>query len=82
MDVDFKDFDIDRVFTNEEIDQMSSDEFTRLENFINQQMLSGKVMTEEQAKQQVLAGNLIYVNPYKRADGTEVRGYYRRKPSI
>ena len=82
MDIDFKDFDTDRVFTNEEIGQMSLDEFTRLENFINQQMLSGKVMTEEQAKQQVLAGNLIYVNPYKRADGTEVRGYYRRKPSI
>ena len=82
MDIDFKDIDTNRIFTNEEIGQMSSDEFARLENFINQQLAAGKVMPEVQAKQQVQTGNLIYVNSYTRSDGTEVRGYYRSRPGI
>lgn len=82
MDIDFKDIDPNRVFTNEEIGQMSSDEYLRLENFINQQVVAGKVMPEAQAKQQVQAGNLIYINSYTRSDGTKVKGYYRNKPSI
>lgn len=82
MNVDFKDIDTNRVFTNEEIGQMSPDEFSRLENFINQQIAEGKVMPEAQAKQQVQTGDLIYVNSYTRSDGTEVKGYYRSKPSI
>lgn len=82
MDIDFKDIDTNRIFTNEEIGQMSTDEYSRLENFINQQVAAGKVMPEAQAKQQVQAGDLIYVNSYTRSDGTEVKGYYRSKPSI
>lgn len=70
------------MFTNEEIGQISPDEFSRLENFINQQIAEGKVMPEAQAKQQVQTGDLIYVNSYTRSDGTEVKGYYRSKPSI
>ena len=82
MDIDFKDIDTNRIFTNEEIGQMSQDEYSRLESFINQQVATGKVMPEAQAKQQVQAGNLIYVNSYTRSDGTEVKGYYRSRPSI
>lgn len=79
MDIDFKDIDPNRIFTNEEIGQMSSDEYSRLENFINKQVAEGKVMPEAQAKQQVQAGNLIYVNSYTRSDGTKVKGYYRSR---
>lgn len=82
MNIDFKDIDTNRVFKNEEIGQMSPDEFSRLENFINQQIAEGKVMPEAQAKKQVQTGDLIYVNSYTRSDGTEVKGYYRSKPSI
>ena len=82
MDIDFKDIDTNRVFTNEEISQMTPNEYSRLENFINQQMAEGKVMPEVQAKQQVQSGNLIYVSSYTRSDGTEVKGYYRSKPKI
>ena len=82
MDIDFKDIDTNRIFTNEEIGQMSTDEYSRLESFINQQVAAGKVMPEAQAKQQVQTGNLIYVNSYTRSDGTEVKGYYRSRPSI
>ena len=79
VDIDFKDIDTNRIFTNEEIGQMSPDEYSRLESFINQQVAEGKVMPEAQAKQQVQTGNLIYVHPYTRSDGTEVRGYYRSR---
>ena len=82
MNIDFKDIDTNRIFTNEEIGQITSEEFARLENFINQQVAAGKVMPEVQAKQQVQAGNLIYVNSYTRSDGTEVKGYYRSKPEF
>lgn len=53
MDIDFKDIDNNRVFTNEEIGQMSTNEFERLENFINQQVTAGKIMSDAQARQQV-----------------------------
>lgn len=79
MDIDFKDIDNNRVFTNEEIGQMFTNEFERLENFINQQVTAGKIMSDAQAKQQVQTGNLIYVNSYTRSDGTEVKGYYRSR---
>ncbi len=82
MNIDFKDIDTNRIFTNEEIGQMSQDEYSRLESFINQQVAAGKVMPEVQAKQQVQAGNLIYVNSYTRSDGTEVKRYYRSRPGI
>lgn len=58
---------------------MTQDEFTQNEKFIMQQVAEGKVMTEMQAKEQLEAGNLIWVSSYTRADGTEVKGYYRRK---
>jgi len=79
MNIDFKDIDTNRIFTNEEIGQMSQDEYSRLESFINQQVAAGRVMPEAQAKQQVQAGNLIYVNSYTRSDGTKVKGYYRSR---
>lgn len=80
--IDYKDVDNERIFTNEEIGQMSTDEFNRLEGFIIQQMKKGKVMPEAFAKQQTQAGNLIYVNSYTKDDGTVVKGYYRSKPSF
>ena len=82
FDVDFKDIDENRVFTNEEIGQMSTEEYLRLENFINQQLAKGKVIPEYKAKQQVQVRTLIYVNSYIRSDGTKVKGYYRSKPNL
>lgn len=79
LDIDLKNLDTERIITNEEIKQMSNEEFSQNENFINQQLMAGNIMTEMQAKEQLKAGNLIWVNSYTRADGTEVKGYYRRK---
>ena len=77
--VDYRDIDKNRVFTNEEIGEMSKEEFKRNENFIEQQLKLGRIMTKAQAEEQVKTGDLIYVNSYTRDDGTEVSGYYRRK---
>ncbi len=78
--IDFKDIDNDRIFTSEEIGEMSREEFARLENFIYQQLSSGKVMSTARAKALYNAGLLIWVNAYTRSDGTKVRGYYRSLP--
>lgn len=79
LDIDLRNLDTERIITNEEIKQMSNEEFSQNENFINQQLMAENIMTEMQAKEQLEAGNLIWVNSYTRADGTEVKGYYRRK---
>ena len=72
-------YDTNRIFINEEIGQMYPNKYLRLKNFIHQQLAAGKIMPEIRAKQLVKSGNLIYVNLYTRADGTQVSGYYRSK---
>lgn len=69
----------DKIFTSEEIGNMSNDEFEDCEEFIDNQLKSFGIPNKFQADQEVKAGNLIWVNPYIREDGTEVSGYYRRK---
>ena len=78
-DIDYRDIDKNRVMTNEEIGEMSKEEFKRNENFIDQLLRLGRIITKKQAEEQVKTGDLIYVNSYTRDDGTEVSGYYRRK---
>ena len=78
-DMNYRDIDKNRVITNEEIGEMTKEEFERNENFINQQLKLGRIMTKAQADNKVKSGDLIWVNSYIRADGTEVKGYYRRK---
>ena len=69
----------DRIFTREEIANMSMDEYEKNEDFILQQMSLGNIMTKSQADEEVKLGNLIWVESYERRDGTQVSGYYRRK---
>ena len=79
LEVDARDVDTKRVMTREEIAQMSGEEFEQNEKFINQLLNAGNIMTKAQADEKVFSGELIWVNSYTRDDGTEVRGYYRRK---
>lgn len=79
LEVNARDVDTKRVMTREEIAQMSEEEFEQNEKFINQLLNAGNIMTKAQADEKVLSGELIWVNSYTRDDGTEVRGYYRRK---
>jgi len=78
-DIDFKNIDPNRVFTQEEIGEMSNEEYLRLENLINKQLKTGRVMAKAQAEEKLKSGDLIWVNDYERTDGTHVKGYYRTK---
>jgi len=58
---------------------MNPKEYNENENFIRQLLEFGNIMPEAAAKEKVRLGELIWVNAYTRDDGTEVKGYYRRK---
>lgn len=69
----------DKIFTAEEIGNLSTDDFEELEDKINEQVKSFGIPTNEQANKALKDGSLIWVDDYKRDDGTQVSGYYRRK---
>src|SRR5574344_1019955 len=70
-----------KIFTAEEIGKMSTDEILKNEKAINNQLKGIGVPREYQAKEAVKNGTMIWVNSYTRDDGTEVKGYYRSRPS-
>mgnify|MGYP004563739299 CR=1 FL=1 len=65
------------IFTREDIKNMSADEYLQNEKAINYQLKTIGIPSQVQANQAVQSGGMIYVQPYTRADGTSVKGYYR-----
>ncbi len=65
------------IFTREDIKNMSADEYLKNEKAINYQLKTIGIPSQVQANQAVQSGGMIYVQPYTRADGTSVKGYYR-----
>ena len=76
------DLDINRIFTTKEIEKMNVKEFSRKSKHIHRQYKEFGIPTEKQAQEEVKSGNLIWVDDYKRDDGTPVQGYYRRRVKI
>ena len=68
-----------KVYTFEEISKMKPEEFRSQQDRILSDFVQRKIVREEEDQAQVQSGELIYVQPYQRRDGTDVRGYYRRK---
>lgn len=66
-----------KIFSREAISQMTSNEYSANEPEIMAQLQSIGVPTENELHTASLRGGTIYVKPYTRSDGTEVRGYYR-----
>lgn len=66
-----------KIFSRESISQMSGDEYLANEPEIMAQLQSIGVPTENELHTASLRGGTIYVKPYTRSNGTEVRGYYR-----
>jgi len=68
-----------KIFTAEEIGKLSTEEFQKFEKYIDKQLKEFGVPYEHQAQAEVAKGSMIWVDDYKRDDGTPVKGYYRRK---
>jgi hypothetical protein len=77
--VNLRDVDPDRILTHEEIGELSTEDFSKSKEYINQQVQNGKVMPKAQADEKLQSGDLVWVDGYTRDDGTEVKGYYRKK---
>ncbi len=69
-----------KIYSREDIAAMSTKEYAAAEKEINAQMNSIGVPTNDELKASSASGSgLIYVEGYTKADGTEVKGYYRSK---
>ncbi len=68
-----------KIFTAEEIDKMPLDEFEKYEAYIDNQMKEFGIPKNYQANEEIIKGSMIWVDSYTREDGTQVKGYYRRK---
>ena len=68
-----------KIFTAEEIGKLSIDDFQKFEKYIDKQLKEFGIPRENQARNMVSNDDLIWVDDYKRNDGTPVKGYYRRK---
>ncbi len=68
-----------RVYTREDIDKMTSKEFEKNEKAIMKQMKEKGVPTNAEAQKAVTSGDMVHVQGYTRADGTEVKSHYRAK---
>ncbi len=71
-----------RIYTREEIGAMTPDEFAKNEKEIDAQIkaFNGTMPTNgDLQKEAITGGDVVYVNPYTRSDGTKVNGYYRSK---
>ena len=73
------------IYTREEVGSMSNEEFAKHEKEIDAQTkaLNGTMPTNGDLQKEVITGGgVVYINSYTRADGTEVKGYYRSRPGI
>ena len=65
------------IFTREDIKNMTTDEYLKNEKAIDYQQKTIGIPSQAQANEAVQNGGMIYVKPYTRSDGTQVKGHYR-----
>lgn len=68
--------------TDQDIAKMSTDLYELYDAEISDRLSKGKILREVDAQNATMSGDLIKVSAYTRGDGTQVDGYYRRKPNI
>ena len=62
---------------------MSTGEYSEFEKAIMAQLNSiGVPSNSDMELETITTGGVVYVHPYTRSDGTEVKGHYRSKPSF
>ena len=71
-----------KIFSRDAISQMTGDEYTGNESAIMAQLKSIGIPYDSDLELAGMRGGLVYVRPYTREDGTEVRGYWRSAPTV
>lgn len=66
-----------KVFTREELANMSSIEYEKYKGLIDLQMANFDIPSSQVAEELVSLGDLIWVDSYCRKNGVVVKGYYR-----
>lgn len=66
-----------KIFTKEDIENMSKDDLKKNQKAIDYQKKSIGIPTKKQAA----SSGMVYVTGYTRSDGTEVQSYYRARPA-
>lgn len=69
-----------RVYYNGELKTVDDLDGEDIDNFWDQALEKGGLPSKEELDARTKSGELIYVESYTRADGTEVSGYYRKCP--
>lgn len=69
-----------KIYTQEEIDNMSVKQKKNLKNEIAYQEKTIGIPTKEMADKAVKSGGMVHVKEYIRADGIKVHSYYRARP--
>jgi hypothetical protein len=69
------------VLTDKDIGKMSNELFQLYDTEISNRLSKGQILSENQAKTEVVKGNLVHVSAYTRDDGVHIESYYRRKPN-
>lgn len=68
-----------KIYTREDLDSLSTDEYSKLEPEIMAQLNSIGIPSNSEMQQAQSHGGAVYVNEYTRQDGTKVRGYWRSR---
>jgi len=70
-----------RIYTRNDLSSMSDDEFSNNEKEIMSQVesMNGTMPTDRDMRDEVISGRAIYVRPYIRYDGVQVKGHYRSR---
>lgn len=73
---------VDNVeITDKDIEKMPNELYKIYDNEISNRLSEGKILKEEQASKRTITGDLVKVSSYVRDDGTQVDGYYRKRPN-
>lgn len=64
-----------RIYSQEDIGELSSDEFAQREKEIQGQLNSIGIPTNNELQ----TSGAIYIAPYTRSDGVQVKGHYRSR---
>lgn len=71
----------DVEITDKDIGKMPNELFQIYDSEISNRLSKGQILLENQAREKTVTGDLVKVSGYVRDDGTQVDGYYRKRPN-